>query len=81
MMSREHIKNDLLERRISAIIRTENQKVADQAMQAAVDGRFRIFSFYALLLKIKMSGMIFPVCVSWPVQLMPLSSKTDSLRD
>ena len=41
MMSREHIKNDLLERRISAIIRTENQKVADQAKQAAVDGRFR----------------------------------------
>jgi len=43
MMSHEHIKNDFLERRISAIIRTENQKVADQAMQAAVEGRFRVF--------------------------------------
>ena len=27
MSSREQIKNDLLERKISAIIRTENQKV------------------------------------------------------
>ena len=42
MNSREHIKNDLLERKISAIIRTENQQVAEQAMQAAVDGGFRV---------------------------------------
>ena len=45
MSSREHIKNDLLERKISAIIRAENQKVAEQAMQAAVDGGFRVVEF------------------------------------
>ena len=45
MNSREHIKNDLLERKISAIIRAENQKVAEQAMQAAVDGGFRVVEF------------------------------------
>ena len=45
MSSREHIKNDLLERKISAIIRTDNQKVAEQAMQAAVDGGFRVVEF------------------------------------
>ena len=45
MSGREHIKNDLLERKISAIIRTENQKVAEQAMQAAVDGGFRVVEF------------------------------------
>ena len=45
MSSRKHIKNDLLERKISAIIRTYNQKVAEQAMQAAVDGGFRVVEF------------------------------------
>ena len=45
MSSRKHIKNDLLERKISAIIRTYNQKVAEQAMQAAVDGGFRFVEF------------------------------------
>ncbi len=45
MKSREHIKNDLLERKISAIIRAENQKVAEQAMQAAVAGGFRVVEF------------------------------------
>ena len=45
MSSREHIKNDLLERKISAIIRTDNQKVAEQAMQTAVDGGFRVVEF------------------------------------
>ena len=45
MSGREQIKNDLLERKISAIIRTENQKVAEQAMQAAVDGGFRVVEF------------------------------------
>jgi Entner-Doudoroff aldolase len=45
MSSRKHIKNDLLERKISAIIRTDNQKVAEQAMQAAVDGGFRVVEF------------------------------------
>ena len=45
MSSREHIKNDLLERKISAIIRTDNQKVAEQAMQAAVDGGFKVVEF------------------------------------
>jgi|TARA_B100000035_G_scaffold313958_1_gene328910 Entner-Doudoroff aldolase len=45
MSSREHIKNDLLERKISAIIRADNQKVAEQAMHAAVDGGFRVVEF------------------------------------
>ncbi len=45
MSNREHIKNNLLERKISAIIRTENQKVAEQAMQAAVDGGYKVVEF------------------------------------
>ena len=45
MNDREHIKSELLERKISAIIRTENQKVAEQAMQVAVDGGFRVVEF------------------------------------
>jgi len=45
MNSRKHIKNELLERKISAIIRTDNQKVAKQAMQAAVNGGFRVVEF------------------------------------
>ena len=45
MKNREHIKSELLERKISAIIRTDNQKVAEQAMQAAVAGGFRVVEF------------------------------------
>ena len=45
MKNREHIKSELLERKISAIIRTDNQKIAEQAMQAAVDGGFRVVEF------------------------------------
>ena len=45
MKNREHIKSELLERKISAIIRTDNQKVAEHAMQAAVDGGFRVVEF------------------------------------
>ena len=45
MNGREHIKSKLLERKISAIIRTDNQKVAEQAMQAAVSGGFRVVEF------------------------------------
>ena len=45
MNDREHIKSELLERKISAIIRTDDQKVAEQAMQAAVDGGFRVVEF------------------------------------
>ena len=45
MNDREHIKSELLERKISAIIRTDNQKVAEQAMQAAVSGGFRVVEF------------------------------------
>ena len=45
MNDREHIKSELLERKISAIIRTDNQKIAEQAMQAAVDGGFRVVEF------------------------------------
>ena len=45
MNDREHIKSELLERKISAIIRTDNHKVAEQAMHAAVDGGFRVVEF------------------------------------
>ena len=45
MNGREHIKSELLERKISAIIRTDNQKVAEHAMQAAVAGGFRVVEF------------------------------------
>ena len=45
MNGREHIKSKLLERKISAIIRTDNHKVAEQAMHAAVDGGFRVVEF------------------------------------
>ena len=45
MNDREHIKSELLERKISAIIRTDNQKIAEQAMQTAVDGGFRVVEF------------------------------------
>jgi len=45
MNGREHIKSELLERKISAIIRTDDHKVAEQAMQAAVDGGFRVVEF------------------------------------
>ena len=45
MNGREHIKSELLERKISAIIRTDNQKVAEQAMQAAGAGGFRVVEF------------------------------------
>ena len=45
MNGREHIKSELLERKISAIIRTDIQKIAEQAMQAAVDGGFRVVEF------------------------------------
>ena len=45
MNGREHIKSELLERKISAIIRTDDHKVAELAMQAAVDGGFRVVEF------------------------------------
>jgi len=45
MNGREHIKSELLERKISAIIRTDDHNVAEQAMQAAVDGGFRVVEF------------------------------------
>ena len=45
MNGREQIKSELLERKISAIIRTDNHKVAEQAMHAAVDGGFRVVEF------------------------------------
>ena len=37
MNGREHIKSELLKIKISAIIRTDDHKVAEQAMKAAVD--------------------------------------------
>ena len=45
MNGREHIKSELLKTKISAIIRTDDHKVAEQAMQAAVDGGFRVVEF------------------------------------
>tara|TARA_B100000315_G_scaffold73928_1_gene67730 strand:- start:19 stop:660 length:642 start_codon:yes stop_codon:yes gene_type:complete len=45
MGGRENIKSELLKRKISAIIRTDDQKVAEQAMLAAVVGGFRILEF------------------------------------
>jgi 2-keto-3-deoxy-6-phosphogluconate aldolase len=47
MNDREHIKSELLERKISAIIRTDNQKVAEQAMQAAVDGALELWNSHS----------------------------------
>ena len=45
MNGREHIKSELLKTKISAIIRTDDHKVAEQAMQAAVSGGFRVVEF------------------------------------
>ncbi len=45
MNGREYIKSEILVRKISAIIRMDNQKVAEQAMQAAVAGGFRVVEF------------------------------------
>ena len=45
MNGREHIKSELLDTKISAIIRTDDHKIAEQAMQAAVDGGFRVVEF------------------------------------
>ena len=45
MNGREHIKSELLKTKISAIIRADDHKVAEQAMQAAVDGGFRVVEF------------------------------------
>ena len=45
MGGRENIKSKLLKRKISAIIRTDDQKVAEQAMLAAVVGGFKIVEF------------------------------------
>ena len=45
MNGREHIKSELLKTKISAIIRTDDHKVAEQAMQAAVAGGFRVVEF------------------------------------
>ena len=45
MNGREHIKSELLKTKISAIIRTDDHKVAEQTMQAAVDGGFRVVEF------------------------------------
>ena len=45
MNGREHIKSELLDTKISAIIRTDDHKIAEHAMQAAVDGGFRVVEF------------------------------------
>jgi len=45
MSSRKEIRDGLLARKISAIVRTDEQSVAEQAMAAAVEGGFRIIEF------------------------------------
>ena len=45
MSSRKEIRDGLLARKISAIVRTDDQSVAEQAMAAAVEGGFRIIEF------------------------------------
>ena len=45
MSSRKEIRDGLLARKISAIIRTDDQSVAEQAMAAAVEGGFRVIEF------------------------------------
>lgn len=43
--SRARLANDIMDRRISAIIRSNDQQVAREAIQAAVDGGFRMVEF------------------------------------
>ena len=45
MSSRKEIRDGLLARKISAIVRTNAQFVAEQAMAAAVEGGFRVIEF------------------------------------
>jgi Entner-Doudoroff aldolase len=45
MSSRKEIRDGLLARKISAIVRTDDQYVAEQAMAAAVKGGFRVIEF------------------------------------
>ena len=45
MSSRKEIQDGLLARKISAIVRTDDQSVAEQAMAAAVEGGFRVIEF------------------------------------
>ena len=45
MSSRKEIRDGLLARKISAIVRTDDQSVAEQAMAAAVEGGFKVIEF------------------------------------
>ena len=45
MSSRKEIRDSLLARKISAIVRTDDQSVAEQAMAAAVEGGFSVIEF------------------------------------
>ena len=45
MSSRKEIRDGLLARKISAIVRTDDQSVAEQAMAAAVEGGFSVIEF------------------------------------
>ena len=45
MSSRKKIRDGLLARKISAIVRTDDQSVAERAMAAAVEGGFRVIEF------------------------------------
>ena len=45
MSSRKEIRDGLLARKIIAIVRTDDQSVAEQAMAAAVEGGFRVIEF------------------------------------
>lgn len=44
-MNRETVIHEIITRRVSAIIRTRDQQLARDAMQAAVDGGFRLVEF------------------------------------
>lgn len=45
MSSRKEIRDGLLAKKISAIVRTDDQSVAEQAMAAAVEGGFSVIEF------------------------------------
>jgi 2-dehydro-3-deoxyphosphogluconate aldolase/(4S)-4-hydroxy-2-oxoglutarate aldolase len=45
MSSRRSVIKEILEHRVSAIVRTNEQRLAAEAMQAAVEGGFRLGEF------------------------------------
>ena len=45
MSSRQSVINEILEHRVSAIVRTKEQRLAAEAMRAAIEGGFRLVEF------------------------------------